>query len=110
MAKEQDNKCQKAFNKHYIVAFWITLSISIGLMVGSAFVPPLFIIDSSIFKAVGLLFLWPSLALLAKSIEQGRVAKLNFGQGSIHIGQDENNNGFDDNWEEQHSEEDEIDA
>lgn len=102
MEKEKEiNKGQKVLHKHYVVAFWITLGISIGLMVGSAWVPPLFVIDGSIFKAVGLLFLWPALAFAALAVESGRVAKFNFGQGSIHIGEDENNDGFDDNWEKE---------
>lgn len=104
MEKETENKCQKVFNKHYIIAFWITLAISIGLMVGSAFVPPLFIIDSSIFKAVGELFLWPTLAFGAKAVEDGRVAKFHFGHSSIHIGEDKDNNGLDDNWEKEQEE------
>ena len=110
MAKDKEEKCRKAFNKHYIIAFWITLGISIGLMVGSAFVPPLFVIDGSIFKAVGLLFLWPTLAFGAKAVEDGRIAKFNFGQGSIHIGQDSDGNGLDDGYEAQHQEEEELDA
>jgi hypothetical protein len=105
MEKEKDiNKCQKVLHKHYVVAFWITLGISIGLMVGSAWVPPLFVIDGSTFKAVGLLFLWPALAFAALAVESGRVAKFNFGQGSIHIGEDENNDGFDDNWKKEQEE------
>ena len=110
MAKEQENKCQKAFNKHYVIAFWITLSIAIGLMIGGALTPPMFIIDGSIFKAVGELFLWPALALGAKAIEEGRIAKFNFGQGSIHIGEDKDGNGLDDGYEAQHQEEEELDA
>lgn len=111
MAKDKEEKCRKAFNKHYIIAFWITLGISIGLMVGSAFVPPLFVIDGSIFKAVGLLFLWPTLAFGAKAVEDGRIAKFNFGQGSIHIGEDKYGNGLDDGYEaQQQQEEDELDA
>lgn len=97
-----EKKCQKVFNKHYIIGFWVTLVISIGLMVGSALVPPLFIIDASIFKAVGLLFLWPTLAFGSKAVEDGRVAKLVLGNAHIQIGKDENNNGLDDDWEAEH--------
>lgn len=91
--------CQKVLNKHYIIAFWITLIISIGLFVGGALTPPRFLIDGSLFKAAGLLFLWPTLAFGAKAVEDGRIAKFNFGHGSINIGQDEDNNGLDDNYE-----------
>lgn len=99
MAK--DNICQKVLNKHYLIAFWITLLISIGLFCGGSLTPPLFIIDGSIFKAVGLLFLWPSLAFGAKAVEDGRVAKFNFGHSSINIGKDDDNNGLDDNYEKE---------
>lgn len=99
MAK--DNKCQKVLNKHYLIAFWITLGISIALFLGGALTPPIFIIDGSIFKAVGLLFLWPTLAFGAKAVEDGRVAKLNFGHNSVSIGKDEDGNGLDDNYEKE---------
>ena len=99
MAK--DIKCQKILNKHYLIAFWITLLISIGLFLGGALTPPMFIIDGSIFKAVGLLFLWPTLAFGAKAVEDGRIAKFNFGRNSIHIGEDKDNNGIDDNYEKE---------
>lgn len=95
-------------NKHYIIGFWVTLGISIGLLVGGALTPPMFIIDGSIFKAVGLLFLWPSLAFGAKAVEDGRVAKLVLGNAHIQIGKDENNNGLDDDWESENNEEEEI--
>lgn len=79
-------------------------------MVGSAFVPPLFVIDGSIFKAVGLLFLWPALAFGAKAVEDGRVAKLILGNAQIHIGKDKDENGLDDDWEKENNEsEQEID-
>lgn len=99
MAK--DNKCQKVLNKHYLIAFWITLGISIALFLGGALTPPMFIIDGSIFKAVGLLFLWPTLAFGAKAVEDGRIAKFNFGRSSINIGKDDDNNGLDDNYEKE---------
>lgn len=102
MAK--DIKCQKVLNKHYLIAFWITLVISIALFLGGALTPPMFIIDGSIFKAVGLLFLWPTLAFGAKAVEDGRIAKFNFGRNSIHIGEDKDNNGIDDNWEKEQEE------
>lgn len=103
-----EKKCQKALNKHYIIGFWVTLIISIGLLIGGALTPPMFIIDGSIFKAVGLLFLWPTLALGAKSIEEGRIAKLHLGQASLHIGEDNDGNGIDDDFEAE-TEEEEID-
>lgn len=90
---------QKSLNRHYLIAFWVTLVLSIGLIVGGALTPPIFIIDGSIFTAVGLLFLWPTLAFGAKAVGDGRVAKFHFDHGSINIGQDSDGNGLDDNYE-----------
>ena len=63
--------------------------------------PPRGIIDGSILTAAGLIFLWPSLAALIKAIENGRVARLNFGHNSLSIGQDSNGNGLDDTYEKE---------
>jgi hypothetical protein len=105
MEKEKDiNRCQKVFNRHYVIAFWVTLFFAVALLVTGFFMPPMAIIDGSILKAVGELMFWPAIAFGVKAVEDGRVAKFNFGKGSIHIGQDENNNGFDDNWEKEQEE------
>ncbi len=93
------NCCQKSLNRHYLIAFWVTLVLAIGLISGGALTPPRFVIDGSIFTAVGLLFLWPTLAFGAKAVEDGRIARFRFGHGSINIGQDSDGNGLDDNYE-----------
>lgn len=100
MNKDCKCKCQKVLNRHYLIAFWVTLALAIGLISGGALTPPRFVIDGSIFTAVGLLFLWPALAFGAKAVEDGRVAKFRFGHGSINIGQDSDGDGFDDNYKE----------
>ncbi len=102
MEKEKDiNRCQKVFNKHYVIAFWVTLFFAVALLVTGFFMPPMAIIDGSILKAVGELMFWPAIAFGVKAVEDGRVAKFNFGKASVHIGEDENNDGFDDNWQRQ---------
>ena len=109
MEKEKDiNRCQKVFNKHYVVAFWVTLSVGVGLLVTGFFMPPMAVIDGSILKAVGELMFWPAIAFGVKAVEDGRVAKINFGKTSVHIGDDKNGNGLDDGWEHQHKEIDEF--
>jgi len=92
---EKTNK----FNCHYLVAFWVTLLISIGLIVGGFFAPPTGIVDGSIMTSVGELFLWPTLALAAKTIHEGRVAKFKIGNNTIDLGEDKDGNGIDDNYE-----------
>lgn len=77
---------KKPMHKHYVIAFWVTLITSIGLFVGGVLTPPLFIIDGSLFKAVGLLFLWSALAFGAKALEEGKIAKISKGDTTISVG------------------------
>ena len=97
----KNSNCCKILNKHYIIAFWITLGVALGLIIGGFLVPPRGIIDGSILTAIGIIFLWPSLAVLSKAIENGRVAKFNFGHNSVSIGKDEDRNGLDDDYEKE---------
>lgn len=97
----KNSNCCKILNKHYIIAFWITLGVALGLIIGGFFVPPRGIIDGSILTATGIIFLWPVLAFGARAVESGRVAKLNFGHNSVSIGKDEDGNGLDDTYEKE---------
>lgn len=104
MSKEVENMvektpCQKVFNRHYVIAFWITLFFAVALLVTGFFMPPMAVIDGSILKAVGELMFWPAIAFGVKAVEDGRVAKINFGKATVRIGEDENNNGYDDDYE-----------
>lgn len=77
------------FSNHYLVAFWVTLSLSIALIVGGFFCPPMGEISGSVITAVGELFLWPSLALGAKALSEGRKIQIHKGEMEINI--NENN-------------------
>lgn len=72
--------------KQYIIAFWSTLTIAIGLMLGGFFTPPRAEIDGSILEGVGLLFLWPALSFGNKALEEGKTAKIQRGETTISIG------------------------
>ena len=72
--------------RQYMVAFWTTLAISIGLMIGGFFTPPKAEIDGSLLEATGLLFLWPALAFGNKALEEGKTAKIQKGETTISIG------------------------
>lgn len=72
-------------NNHYITAFWSTLVVSISLIVGGFFCPPMGEVDGSILTAVGELFLWPALALGGKAIIDGRKATFQHGENIITI-------------------------
>ena len=60
--------CEKVTKNHYVAAFFFTLIISVGLMIGSFFMPPKGTIDSSVLKASAEMFMWPTLAFGLKAI------------------------------------------
>lgn len=82
--------------KHYIAAFWITLTVSIGLLIGGFCMPPQGEVDGSILESVGLIFLWPALAFGAKALEENNKIKISHGQTEIVIGADELEKGIED--------------
>lgn len=53
------------------IPFWICLIVSIVLIIGGAVTPPPFIIDSSIFIAVGFLFAFAALGVVIKALDRG---------------------------------------
>jgi hypothetical protein len=95
--------------RHYIIAFWVTLSVSIGLIIGGFFMPPKGEIDGSVMTSVGELFLWPALAFAAKAIEEGKVVSFNAGHASVNVGKDEDGDGLDDAYQNAQQEEDASD-
>lgn len=70
------------------VGAWACLLTTIFLFVGAALCPPMFIIDSSILAAGGILFgfatLW-KLPALIKSIEEGKTLTLQHGSTSVTV-------------------------
>ena len=75
--------------KTYLAAFWVSLIIAIGLIVGGFLCPPQGEIDGSVLEATGIIFLWPALAFGAKALEEGNRAKIQKGDTTILIGKDE---------------------
>lgn len=67
-------------------AFWICLIVSIGLLVGSFFVPPMAEIDGSILTAVGELFGFATLGIVGHAINMGIDAKVKHGNTEISVG------------------------
>ena len=72
--------------KTYLISFWVSLTISLGLLITGFFMPPQGQIDGSVLEATGLLFLWPALAFGAKALEEGKTAKIQKGETMIVIG------------------------
>lgn len=51
--------------------FWMCLTVSIALIVGGVIAPPPFVIDKSIFIAVGMLFAFATLGTVIRAIDKG---------------------------------------
>ena len=75
--------------KTYIIGFFVSLIVSIGLIIGGFFTPPKGVIDGSVLEAVGIIFLYPALAFGAKALEEGHTAKIVKGNTTISIGNQE---------------------
>lgn len=74
------------------VAFWICLFVAIFLITGGALTPPIFIIDNSIFIAVGELWLFAALYSVIRAVEKGRKAVIEKGETKLTIGGNDTNN------------------
>ena len=67
------------------IIFVICLLISSGLMIGGFYVPPQGVIDGSVLKACGILFLFAALAVAARAIELGYDLKVAKGDASVEL-------------------------
>lgn len=64
--------------------FYLTLTISIGLIVGGFFCPPMGIIDGSVLTAVGELLAFATLAQVPRLIESARNGRsIKFSKGDF---------------------------
>lgn len=77
-----------AANNHYTIAFFVTLAVSIGLIIYGVVTPPKGEVSGSLLTSVGIIFLWPSLAFLNKAVESGKTAKIHKGDMTISVGDD----------------------
>ena len=72
--------------KHYLTAFWISMTVSLALLIGGFLTPPKGEIDGSVLEGVGIIFLWPSLAFAAKALEENNKIKITHGSTAIEVG------------------------
>jgi len=70
------------------IAFAVCLVISIGLIVGGFFVPPMGVIDGSVLKAAGELLAFAALAVGAHALHLGYDLKLSKGDTSVELHND----------------------
>lgn len=66
------------------IAFWISFSASLGLIIGGFFVPPTGEISGSVLTSVGELFAFGALYELPLMIKEGKRVKMKIGD-STHI-------------------------
>ena len=71
------------------ITFAICFFVSVGLVVGGFFVPPMGVIDGSCLTAVGELLLFPTLLYAFRAIELGLTVKFHKGDATIEISKDD---------------------
>lgn len=71
---------------HYFVAFFVTLAVSIGLLITSFFLPPQGKIDPSVLQATAIVFCWPALAFAAKALDDNKKVKISTKVGTVTVG------------------------
>lgn len=67
------------------LTFVICFFVSVGLIIGGFFVPPMGVIDGSVLTAVGELLLFPTLLYGFRAVELGMRVKFQKGEASISI-------------------------
>ena len=82
---EAENRTQLMLRITFALCFFV----SVGLIVGGFFVPPMGIIDGSVLTAVGELLLFPTLLYGFRAIELGLRVKFQKGETSIEISKQE---------------------
>lgn len=80
-----NEKLDAFFGPFHKWVFIICLVISVGLIVGSFFVPPMGVIDGSILAGVGELFGFAALGEVGAAIEKGHGATISHGSTTIEI-------------------------
>lgn len=71
------------------ITFAVCFFVSVGLIIGGFFVPPMGVIDGSILTAVGELLLFPTLLYGYRAVELGLTIKFQKGETTIEISKDD---------------------
>ena len=66
--------------------FHVLLTVSILLIVGGFFVPPIGVIDGSVLSAVGLLLMFATIDKIPEAIKVGKSVKISKGDFSAEVG------------------------
>ena len=68
--------------------FIVCLALSIGLIVGSWFVPPMAVVDGTVLAAVGEIFGFAALGTVINAIDKGHKATITKGDTTLTVGTD----------------------
>ena len=71
------------------ITFAICFFVSVGLIVGGFFVPPMGVIDGSVLTAVGELLLFPTLLYGYRAVELGMKVKFQKGETTVSVGKED---------------------
>lgn len=77
------------------VVFVACFVLSVALIIGGFFVPPMGVIDGSVLTAVGELIVFPALAFGMRAVELGYDLRLSHGTSSMTITNDKKEGGSD---------------
>lgn len=66
-------------------SFVVCLVVSLGLIIGGFFVPPMGIIDGSVITSTGVLFTFAALGIAGHNLDIGKGAKITHGDTEIEF-------------------------
>lgn len=69
--------------------FVLSFFVSVGLVIGGFFVPPMGVIDGSVITAIGELLLFPTILYAFRALELGYKFKIQHGNTSIEANKNE---------------------
>ncbi len=87
--KDEGDGTRSYWLSRWMVA--LSFFVSVGLMVGGFFAPPIGTIDGSVLTAVGELLLFPTLLYAFRALELGYKIKFSKGDVNVELNQKEGN-------------------
>jgi len=82
------------------ITFAVCFFVSVGLIIGGFFVPPMGVIDGSCLTAVGELLLFPTLLYGFRAVELGMTLKFSKGDTTIEISKEKRKHDIEPNNED----------
>ena len=86
--KQIKDKFKKA-DRGWKIAFYVSQTVAIGLIIGGFFAPPVGVISGSVLTAIGELFMFPTLYAAVHIIMSGQDLKIQKGDFTISSNKDE---------------------